>query len=107
MFLPSSLPREATLSIPRQMLIRLIVNLQHIHLAIHFALCEVTHSSPNYSWRRTLHTPATELFWAAKMGHARWAQVERKAWPGAQGEHHSQNHWQECHWGEIGAKLQV
>lgn len=36
MFL-SSLSREATLSIPKQMLIRLIFNLQYIHLAVHFA----------------------------------------------------------------------
>lgn len=71
MFL-SSLPREATLSIPKQMLIRLIFNLQYIHLAVHF----VTHSSPNCSWHCTLHTPAAELFWAAKMGHARRVQVE-------------------------------
>lgn len=75
MFL-SSLPREATLSIPKQMLIRLIFNLQYIHLAVHFAPCEVTHSSPNCSWHCTLHTPAAELFWAAKMGHARRVQVE-------------------------------
>lgn len=30
-----------------------------------------------------------------------------KAWPGAQGEHHSQNYRQECQCREIGAKLQV
>jgi len=59
----SSLPIEAALLVPRQMLIRLRSNLQCIHWAAHFAPCEVAHSFPNCTLCCSF-TPAAELLWA-------------------------------------------